>query len=384
MKKKHPNQFAEKRVLVDLYLYKEYSISMIETELGIPRSRINVLFDMFGIKKKSMSEIQSSKVIIDKIKNSCLLNHGVIAGFADVKKRNSTKLEKYGDENYCNKERAKETCMKKYGKKSYLETDECKQSSLLKYGVKDNVFQSEEIKKKSKITKLEKYGDENYCNRDKMKQTIFSLYGVDNVSKCDIIKDKKKQTSLKNYEVEYPMMSNIIKHKIKQTMTKKYGVTCALLLDVCVQRARDKMMELFSCEHGFQNLEIQKKCLSSNFRIKEYQFKSGRITYVMGYEKYMIDILLNEGKDENDILTNSDCPIINWIDSQNKKHKHIPDIFLISENTIIEVKSEYTAQDKFLEPILLKKKFAELSGYIYKIYVIDKKTKSIKYEINGN
>jgi seryl-tRNA synthetase len=69
-------------------------------------------------------------------------------------------------------------------------------------------------------------------------------------------------------------------------------------------------------------------------------------------------------------------------DENGKSHKHFPDIFLKSKNMLIEVKSEWTAQEKNLKNILLKKKYAEKMGYIYKIYVIDKKTKKIKYEIN--
>jgi hypothetical protein len=102
----------------------------------------------------------------------------------------------------------------------------------------------------------------------------------------------------------------------------------------------------------------------------------------MGYENIMLDILISSGISEDNILTNLDCPKIKWIDENKKKHYHIPDIFIKSQNKIIEVKSEWTAQKKYLKNIMLKQKYAIQSGYLYEIKVIDKKTKSIKYEIN--
>lgn len=90
---------------------------------------------------------------------------------------------------------------------------------------------------KAKATKLEKYGDENYNNRDKYKNTrgdrkwgfadpathskIRDIYGTDNVSKLDDIKTKKKQTFNKNHQTEESRKN--ITTKTKSTKRKKYG-----------------------------------------------------------------------------------------------------------------------------------------------------------------
>jgi len=326
--------------------------------------------------------VQLSWLVRKSIENTCLLKYGVKAGFADVNKRNKTKKEKYNNENYCNTEKAKQTNYKKYGKSSYLATDECKKILLNKYGVSSNIFQSEIIKEKSKQTKKEKYNNENYNNIEKYKETSLKNHGVDNPSKSENIKDKKIRTSLERYGVEYPWQLKEIKEKIINVMIKKYGVTNGFLLEKCITRGKEKMKEIYGCEYGFQNYELQRNAFRNNYRIKEYKFKSGRITFVMGYENFMLDILINDGINEDDILTNLDCPTIFWIDEEGKKHKHIPDIFIKPKNEIIEIKSEYTASEKFLKNILLKKKYAEMTGYIYKIYVINKKTKKIDHEIS--
>lgn len=379
--KRKSNQIIEKSILKDLYIDKEYSISMIEKELNLPRSRIESLFKLYNINKKTQSEIQKSPIVKHKKEQTSFQRYGVVAGFADDKKRKKTKKEKYGNENYCNSEKAKQTCIERYGKKSYLLTDECKNSLLKKYNVPINIFQSEEIKQKSKITKKEKYGNENYNNVDQYKKTCLNHFGVDNPSKSEIVKNKKIQTSLKNYGVEFPWQTKEIKKKIENVMIKKYGVKNGFLIDACIQRGKEKMMELYNCEYGFQNNDIQNKIFKNSFRIKEYKFRSGRITYVMGYENIMLDILIKNNINEDDLLTNMDCPIILWEDNKKITHKHIPDIYVRSENKIIEVKSEYTASIN-PENILLKKKYGEMMGFVYKIYVIDKKLKAIKYEIN--
>lgn len=121
-------------------------------------------------------------------------------------------LEKYGDEHYNNRPKAKETMLKKYGvdhnfklfnssehtKKIWLEQGEnirnsIKKHSLEKYGY-ESPNQCPEVKKKQqesliqhygslenaykhkydtgKNTKLKRYGDENYHNKEQMSKTI--------------------------------------------------------------------------------------------------------------------------------------------------------------------------------------------------------------------
>ncbi len=73
-----------------------------------------------------------------------------------------------------------------------------KDTCLCKYG-KDNSFKVEKFKEKAKQTKLEKYEDENYNNREQYLETCQLLHGVDNLFQLPIVKDKSKQTKLENY-----------------------------------------------------------------------------------------------------------------------------------------------------------------------------------------
>ena len=83
---------------------------------------------------------------------------------------------------------------------------------------------SKHTKLKIKQTRLEKYGDENYNNREKSKQTCLGKYGVENPFGAYEVKTKIKQTNLKRYGVEYPLQSAEIQQIRKTNSLKKYGV----------------------------------------------------------------------------------------------------------------------------------------------------------------
>ena len=77
-----------------------------------------------------------------------------------TKKGQQTKLERYGDANYNNREKSNQTCIEKYGdnyRKKFAQN--AKQTCMEKYGV-SNPMKSKEIKEKVKNTNFEKYGVE--------------------------------------------------------------------------------------------------------------------------------------------------------------------------------------------------------------------------------
>ena len=131
----HKRKELSKEILENLYLQQGYSISMIEKELNVSRGNIEYFLRKYNIPKKTQSEIQRSPIIRQKIEETCLKNHGVKAGFADVDKRKQNKKERYGDENYNNPEKNKQTNIKKYGSISYTGTAAYKQSLKDKYEV---------------------------------------------------------------------------------------------------------------------------------------------------------------------------------------------------------------------------------------------------------
>lgn len=140
----------------------------------------------------------SSKAVLEKygVKSSLMLD--------EVKEKiKKTKIEKYGDENYVNYDKAKKT-------------------NLLKYGF-EHTLSVDKIRDKAKVTKKAKYDDENFNNRDKAKTTTFEKFGVDFAIQNEDILNKQKETNLKRYGVENPIQNQEIKNKKDQTNLKKYG-----------------------------------------------------------------------------------------------------------------------------------------------------------------
>jgi hypothetical protein len=108
-------------------------------------------------------------------------------------------------------------CVNKY---KHLRTREV---TLEKYGVKC-LFSLKEKQEKAKQTKKEKYGNENYNNREKSKRTCLKKYNTECYVQTKKFKEKSKQTCLKNYGVTNPTKSKKIIEKSIQTCLKNYGV----------------------------------------------------------------------------------------------------------------------------------------------------------------
>lgn len=102
--------------------------------------------------------------------------------------------------------------------------DRVKKSNQKKFG-KDWALQDETVKKKGKITKLRKYSDENFNNREKAEKTSIERYGVKNTKQSDQAKEKEKITCLKKYGVTSYSKTEESKQKHINTYLKHFGVT---------------------------------------------------------------------------------------------------------------------------------------------------------------
>lgn len=168
-----------------------------------------------------------------------------------------------------------------------------------------------------------------------------------------------KKTMLKRYNVEYPLQSKELDQKRKKTLLKNWGV-----------------------EHMMQNpILVEKLNKRNKYKFKDYKFPSGNVIKIQGYENFGLDILLEQGYKEEQILTNAvDMPEIYYFTEDNKRHRYYCDIFIPFENRLIEIKSEYTYEkEKNLN--LLKHKASIDSNYIHEIWIIDGMGKLI-YKIN--
>jgi len=92
-----------------------------------------------------------------------------------------------------------------------------------------------------------------------------------------------------------------------------------------------------------QTLEGFNKQQKSAFSLKSYTFPSGREVFVQGYEPRCLDYLQQELKISEDDITvdHKKMPSI-WYRFGGKRRRYYPDVYIISQNLLIEVKSPYT------------------------------------------
>jgi hypothetical protein len=208
---------------------------------------------------KQASINRDYKLIQQKIQITNKIKYGITNVFQINKikqKIKQTKLERYGDENYLNRDKIKQTKLERYGDENYLNRDKIKQ------------------------TKLERYGDENYNNQQKIKDTFNKKYNVDHNWKIKEIHDhcwddytinKRKQTSLLHYGVEHPHQSQIIQEKIYQTKRKNHTFnTSKIEIDTynllkekypdVIYQYKDKQRYPFICDFYIPSLDLFIEC----------------------------------------------------------------------------------------------------------------------------
>jgi len=189
-------------------------------------------------------------------------------------------------------------------------------------------------KKKSAQTKLQKYGDEKYNNSQKSA-------------------DKNRNKSIEEQDA--------INESRRKTNIEKYGVSCVFLLP-----------------------NNTRKSNKGNASIKDYVMPSGVRVGVRGYEPTVISILLNQRHIDDIVIQDaySDCKIGPFTYSMINRHtaNYYPDIYIPSENKIIEVKSRWwwdgNGKEKYKSRLLnnLRKRKAVLDkGYIYEVWLFEDK-----------
>jgi len=233
-----------------------------------------------------------------------------------------------------------------------------------KYGV-DWYLQSEEFNISSIKKCLEKYGFSRYTKSKEFKikasQAFLEKYGVDWYSKSKEFNEKFKKTCLEKYGVEHPMLDEGIKSKVSISNRDRYGENWF----VETKEFKDKSLKIKEEKYGHP---------INTFKIKDYVLPSGKTVKVQGYENYALDILLKEHEESDIFISYSEIKeeigILNYI-LENKDRIYIPDIYIKSENKIIEVKSDYT-YNLDLQKNILKKESCLSMGINFEFWIIDK------------
>lgn len=225
---------------------------------------------------------------------------------------------------------------------------EKKRLSYIKhYGVEHPMF-SDEVKETMKQTNIERYGETTPLKtkevKEKVKETQIKKYGKW-YTKTDEYKKKSMATSLKKYGVESPNQSDDVKEKKKISNIENWGVGNVFQNEEIKELSRKTMISKYGVEYNLQRAEIP-----NGYAWKKYKLPSGKIVNIQGYENKALDKLLKMYKEDDILINNTD--ISNKIGEiyymyEGKKHRYFPDIYIKSENKVVEVKSEYTLHKDF-------------------------------------
>lgn len=213
-------------------------------------------------------------------------------------------------------------------------------------------------------------GYNKFCSRS-CKMTFINL----NRSEEDTIKRKEKikQTCLERYGVEHYFSSDMVKVKKLETYRQNYGVDNPSKLESVKQKKIHTYRQNYGVDNPSQSVVVQsKKTLTT--RSKRIITECGKIYDLDGYEPLAVKELLDNHKPD-DILHHTE--IVKEIGKiyynyGDKKSVYHPDIYLKSENKIIEVKSLYW-YNYSLGRNLTKKRKCEQLGYNFEFWVYDPK-----------
>lgn len=226
--------------------------------------------------------------------------------------------------------------------------------------------------------------------------TCLILYGTEVASKSGNVKEKMKNTRssvlsdgrtreahiqesaqfgklLKYGDRFYNNSEKIAATKRNRTLESKSSES---------EKRRQTMMERYGVENVFQIPGNERRPAKGNASIKSYTLPSGKMVGIRGYEGNAIDMLLERLSEDMIEVSNSyaptesKLPIFDYVNLNQHRCRYFPDIFIPSENLIIEVKSRwwYDANGRLgyesrLVNNLKKKQAAIDAGYNFEFWV---------------
>jgi len=243
------------------------------------------------------------------------------------------------------------------------------------------------LKKSIRMKKLwndKKFRDkmeEYYIREDVCKQKSYIMKEISNTvefkEKMSIISKevgnrpevkKFRSDKLKQYHIEHPEFKNQLRDNWLDPVYR--NKMCLIQKEIQNSEERKNSMHKIMVEY-WKDLNFVEKHFNSSNKYKNYTLPSGKIVKIQGYESKALDELL-QTYEENDIfigikIINSEIGKISYF-KENKEHTYIPDIYIKSINTIIEVKSNWTYNIN-KDVNILKKEACLNQGFNFKFMI---------------
>ncbi|AHC54891.1 putative MutH/Vsr/archaeal HJR-like endonuclease [Tunisvirus fontaine2] len=333
----------------------------------------------------------------------------------------------------CKSEGVKRTCFQRYGATCPLQAPKIREKIVDNWKGKwgyDNPLSVPEIQEKCRDGMIRNHGVEYTTQsvelKEKIKESNKKKFGVDNPMKCEEVKEKLRETIskrteeerrtirekkdkanlerhghkdvMKNPEISQKHKESIIERdsdpiKMKErsvartkTCMEKYNVPNPMMDENVKKKGRETYKSRTGYDHPSHNPEVISKITRSCFRKKEFVMPSGAVFLCQGYEPLALRILLDGGIAEEDVLSPSNEKITISYFFEGRERIYHPDIFVKSENMLIEVKSDWTLEGlggiktSERQKTMEKLKSCREQGYNTRLYVFDKREKLVLFQ----
>lgn len=208
----------------------------------------------------------------------------------------------------------------------------------------------------------------------KSKATFKQKYGVEWATQSIEFKDKSRKTKLDRYGNEYYANSSKTSKSWQAMPTEK--------INQIVEKRRLTCLERFGVENALMKPEARVNSAKANSLGRKFVLPSGRIIGIRGYEDIVLSKLLETYSEldlqVDDRLSKYQLPVFDYIDHRRHHLKYYPDIYILKENKLIEVKSRWwwdgNGLDRYKSRLKnnLRKKDAVLqAGYEYEVWLFE-------------
>lgn len=209
-----------------------------------------------------------------------------------------------------------------------------------------NTSQNPKVKQKKRKSSRAKFGTNSPTQhpsiRKKITNSLIEHYKTNPKTKKVRLPKVKKSKAPGNILIDNPGRCNKC-NSLAFYVTRKGRYWCNEYSNSCpVMKTLNKTIQTNRTPERKQEIvENIQKAKRGKSKRKLFTFPSGNIVSVQGYEPWALELLLKNGIDETDITVNFEEMPKTVYFFKEKQRRYFPDIYIKSQNKIIEVKSTY-------------------------------------------
>jgi hypothetical protein len=204
-------------------------------------------------------------------------------------------------------------------------------------------------RKKQKATTLERLGVENHQSlpeiQEKRRATNLKRYGYEHPNQVPEFFEKRRATNLERFGNVEAVASESVIAKKKAVVAERYGARNVFQLHAVKEKSKRTLIKRLGVPYYVQHGPSFRKIKKGLFGFKDYALPSGRIIKLQGYEPDAVATLLQTHQESD--LDFDAIPSFTYEDGFGRECVYHPDLHLLAENLIIEVKSHWTLAENY-------------------------------------